>query len=153
MNTSTYFDVNTIRTKIHGKISKTMSRGNRKSQMEQRGNSHLFNGTTKISTKRWFQVTLYSQVFSANSFCYLWQYAKIGAIHTGPRIRILCGSEIWIQRPLCFHTASIRIQAACETTLNPDRGSEISESGFSACVESPITERTIYILPFIIIIL
>ena len=81
---------------------------------------------------------------------------NIGALHMGPWIRIRCGQEIRIQRPLCLHTASIRIRAACDpvkqcntrslcavwsshaTTLNLDRGSVSSKSVFSAYVESPI---------------
>ena len=88
-----------------------------------------------------------------------------GALHTGPWIRIRCGLRIWIQRPLCLHTALIRIRAACRTVrkiqssseqcnarslravwslreitlnmLNPNRGSVSSESDFSALVENP----------------
>ena len=37
----------------------------------------------------------------------------IGALHTGPWIRIRCGTRIQIQRPLCLHTASVRIRAPC----------------------------------------
>ena len=37
---------------------------------------------------------------------------NIGALHTGPWIRIRCVSGIQIQRPFCPHTASIRIQAS-----------------------------------------
>ena len=39
--------------------------------------------------------------------------ANKGALHKGPWIRIRCGSGIWIQRPLCLHTTSIRIRAVC----------------------------------------
>ena len=35
-----------------------------------------------------------------------------GALHTGPWIRIRCGSRIQIQWPLCFYTGSIWIRAA-----------------------------------------
>ena len=36
-----------------------------------------------------------------------------GALDTGPWIRIRCGSEIRIQRPLRLHTALLQIQAVC----------------------------------------
>ena len=41
-----------------------------------------------------------------------------GALHTRPWIRIQCGSGIRIQRPLCLHTASIRIRASCWAVLH-----------------------------------
>ena len=76
-----------------------------------------------------------------------------GALQPEPRICIRCRSGIRIQRPLCLHMASIRIQAVHEqsnagsmcavwssraTTLNPDRDPYPVNLFFSARVETPI---------------
>ena len=118
--------------------------------------------TTHVTfcTKWVWSLSSYSMKLQINL---LFKKNDIGALHTEPWIWIRCRSGIRIQRPLCLHTASKRIWAACcaawhcvrsspavqcahslravwssrETTMNPDQGSGSSESGFSALVESP----------------
>ena len=93
---------------------------------------------TRVSTYKLHNVKE-TLILAFKMTCKRWNSATL---HTGPWIRIRCGSGIRIQRLLCLHMSNARslraVWSSRAITLNLDRGSGSSESVFSARVESPI---------------